>query len=179
MTTNITRNLETLPKTLATILLVALSSCALESAEVEDNASDEEAATEQTITSQCTGAMLRQGAGPNISDPIPPVVPGPGPVYLIPIAHSGSSLCFLAQGDTSPAVVALQHAMRVCYFQAVAIDGDFGPHTKQALINLQRQLGITADGVYGPQTRRRMKFVRNDAQIAQSCWFVTATDADL
>lgn len=170
MTTIITHNSGILPKTFAAFLFLVLSSCALESAGDEDNTSDEVAATEQTITAQCIVEAPRQGLGPNIADPIPS--PIQGPVYFAPIAQGGSATCFLAQGDNSTAVIALQNAMRVCYFQPVAVDGDFGPQTKRALINVQRQLGITADGVYGPQTRISMKFVRSDAQIAQSCWFI-------
>jgi len=41
----------------------------------------------------------------------------------------------------------LQRALRV------AVDGDFGPATKRALTRWQRQQGLTADGVAGPQTR--------------------------
>jgi peptidoglycan hydrolase-like protein with peptidoglycan-binding domain len=39
---------------------------------------------------------------------------------------------------------------------ASGVDGEFGPQTKAAVIALQRQLGVTADGivepVVGPQT---------------------------
>jgi peptidoglycan hydrolase-like protein with peptidoglycan-binding domain len=35
---------------------------------------------------------------------------------------------------------------------ASGLDGDFGPQTKAAVIKLQRQLGVVADGVVGPVT---------------------------
>jgi peptidoglycan hydrolase-like protein with peptidoglycan-binding domain len=35
---------------------------------------------------------------------------------------------------------------------ASGIDGDFGPKTKAAVIEFQRQLGVTADGIVGPVT---------------------------
>src|SRR4051812_1372038 len=142
-------------KIVVAILFAALSSCALESAEDDDN-SDEETATEQAVTSQCVAEALRPGLGPNISDPIP--ANPPNPLYFVPISGGGSTACFLAQGDNSSAVLALQNAMRTCYFQGITVDGDFGPNTKQALINVQHQLGIKADGVYGVQTRASMKF---------------------
>jgi peptidoglycan hydrolase-like protein with peptidoglycan-binding domain len=35
---------------------------------------------------------------------------------------------------------------------ATGMDGDFGPQTKAAVIQLQRQLGVVADGIVGPVT---------------------------
>lgn len=38
----------------------------------------------------------------------------------------------------------------------IAVDGIYGPQTRAATIDFQRQSGIAVDGVVGPQTRRAM-----------------------
>ncbi len=53
----------------------------------------------------------------------------------------------------------LQNTLRMCYQQGIALDGDFGPATRQALMNAQtwerevRRQNVATDGVYGPRTR--------------------------
>ncbi|MDG4797650.1 peptidoglycan-binding domain-containing protein [Micromonospora sp. WMMD1082] len=59
----------------------------------------------------------------------------------------------MGQGSVSSAVRALQTTLSFCYGKNIAVDGDFGPATRQALIEVQRSSRIAADGVYGPQTR--------------------------
>jgi len=150
-------------------LMLGLSSCALES-DVANEASDEtvvaetdSVTTEQvaeatslteaglSATPQCVGQALRPALGP--SDPTA--------FYTVPTAANNSSICFLAQGDVSIAVRALQDAMLNCYGAPVGnVDGNFGPHTRQALVFVQQQIGVSADGVYGFQTRSAMKFPR-------------------
>ncbi|MER7587934.1 peptidoglycan-binding domain-containing protein [Micromonospora sp. NPDC127501] len=76
----------------------------------------------------------------------------------IPSAGStaASTACGMAQGANSAAVKTLQQTLKYCYNQNIAIDSDFGPATKTALRNAQRSEGITADGVYGTQTRNTL-----------------------
>jgi hypothetical protein len=52
----------------------------------------------------------------------------------------------LRMGDVGDDVERLQHRL------GIAADGDFGPATKQAVIEFQRGKGLTADGVAGPRT---------------------------
>ena len=66
--------------------------------------------------------------------------------------------CVLGVGNTSSAVTALQHAMVKCNGASITVDGIFGSRTRDALIAMQRRLGITADGVYGPQTNGAMRW---------------------
>jgi peptidoglycan hydrolase-like protein with peptidoglycan-binding domain len=82
-----------------------------------------------------------------------------GDSLYLPATSSNSSSCYLAQGDVSSAVKALQDAMVTCYGQNIAIDGDFGPATEAALKNVQKDAGVTVDGVYGTQTRDGMFWV--------------------
>lgn len=58
----------------------------------------------------------------------------------------------LQYGDQGAGVVFLQQQLSNLGFYSGAIDGYFGSGTEQALIRYQRSIGITADGIYGPQT---------------------------
>jgi peptidoglycan hydrolase-like protein with peptidoglycan-binding domain len=70
-----------------------------------------------------------------------------------------SYTCTLRQGDTGDAVRALQRTLNICWHKYYgSIDGIFGPATRDALKGAQSWLGVTADGVYGQQTRGAMKF---------------------
>lgn len=76
--------------------------------------------------------------------------------------------CLLSKGAHNAAVYRLQTDINACYGPTpqwggvklglrLATDGDFGPATKAALIQVQRYHKITADGVYGPQTALTMR----------------------
>jgi peptidoglycan hydrolase-like protein with peptidoglycan-binding domain len=72
-----------------------------------------------------------------------------------PAAHEPS----LEAGDAGPAVADWQQAMNT-WFRAtgaqpglVAVDGEFGPSTRDATLAFQRSQGVTADGIVGPETR--------------------------
>jgi murein L,D-transpeptidase YcbB/YkuD len=65
--------------------------------------------------------------------------------------------CHLVQGNYGSGVYQLQFSMRYCYGENIALDGDFGPETRSALIRTQRKAGTPADGEYGPNTRRAMR----------------------
>ncbi|MFB6781374.1 peptidoglycan-binding protein [Streptomyces sp. NPDC056352] len=72
---------------------------------------------------------------------------------FIPVYYSTlSTTCLMKRGNNNNAVKYLQEVLRG-YGYNIAVDGDFGPATESALISLQRRLRITADGIYGPQTR--------------------------
>jgi len=57
----------------------------------------------------------------------------------------------LRSGDKGGAVEDLQNALVEAGY-AVAADGDFGNHTKDAVEDFQESHGLTADGVVGPKT---------------------------
>lgn len=69
---------------------------------------------------------------------------------------NGSVNCVMGQGAQSTAVFQLQVSLNYCYGNNLGQDGIFGPLTRAALINAQRQAGAVADGVYGPETRSKM-----------------------
>ncbi|WP_137229160.1 peptidoglycan-binding domain-containing protein [Streptomyces sp. BPSDS2] len=91
--------------------------------------------------------------------------------YKIP-ARSGNGIsCYMGylQGSSS-AVEALQQAITICYpgtwasariHNSGGIDGDYGTGTVEAVKWLQinkLNLAGSADGVYGPQTRAKMRW---------------------
>ncbi|WP_328902961.1 peptidoglycan-binding protein [Streptomyces sp. NBC_00441] len=69
-----------------------------------------------------------------------------------------STECKLRKGDHGSGVEALQRSLKRCYKQNIAVDGSFGPATFTALKNAQKKLGLTADGVYGYNTGRAVKW---------------------
>jgi peptidoglycan hydrolase-like protein with peptidoglycan-binding domain len=59
------------------------------------------------------------------------------------------------QGD--PRVRALQRRLRALGLRPGPVDGLYGPRTAAAVERLQRDSGLTVDGIVGPQTRRVLK----------------------
>jgi peptidoglycan hydrolase-like protein with peptidoglycan-binding domain len=83
---------------------------------------------------------------------------GGGALKALVPTYNGNKDCVMGSRNVSPGVWALQRTMVNCYGQNIAVDSNFGPATRSALINVQRQVGVTADGVYGPATRSRMRW---------------------
>lgn len=74
-------------------------------------------------------------------------------------AQTHNFACILAMGNNSLAVRALQESLVACYGQPIAVDGDFGPATRQAVRNAQTTINrihpearLAVDGEYGPRT---------------------------
>ena len=103
-----------------------------------------------------TTAVIGTGTAPNV-----------GPTVVMPANNSSSAgiaYCLLVNGDSSSAVALLQETLNVCYAigqPVLTVDGDFGSHTKTALEDVQRHIGVPADGAYGPVTMGRMLFMHN------------------
>lgn len=73
-------------------------------------------------------------------------------------AYYQNQSCTLQTGVANEAVWALQLTLLECYGKNIAVDNDFGPATRNALIQVQAAAGIAADGIYGNQTRSIMKW---------------------
>ncbi len=70
----------------------------------------------------------------------------------IPAVGYDNHQCVLGVGNQGAAVRALQRSLRACNGQNIAVDGIYGPATRQAVLNVQARKGIARDGVYGPRT---------------------------
>lgn len=57
----------------------------------------------------------------------------------------------IQQGSTGPYVITLQNDLNVLGY-GLAVDGDFGPLTRAAVVNFQGRQGIAQDGIVGPIT---------------------------
>jgi hypothetical protein len=79
--------------------------------------------------------------------------------------QTGVVQCGLVQGNHNDAVKVLQRALRYCRgYTEVAVDGDYGPITRAAVLRVQHfansdfGAGIAEDGEYGPQTMGWLQF---------------------
>jgi peptidoglycan hydrolase-like protein with peptidoglycan-binding domain len=100
-------------------------------------------------TASCTGFsafQLVNGAGDGNTD-----VPTVG-------TNTFQVACQLAETNDSSAVTVLQQTLNACYGDDLAEDGDFGPATQAAVEAMQADIGVSVDGIYGPNTRTAMKF---------------------
>lgn len=61
-----------------------------------------------------------------------------------------------AQGKTGPEVRAIQFLLKNKFGYNIDVDGIFGPATANAVKNFQNSKGLTADGIVGLQTWRRL-----------------------
>ncbi|MFE7074689.1 peptidoglycan-binding domain-containing protein [Streptomyces sp. NPDC057620] len=68
--------------------------------------------------------------------------------------------CWMDYGSTGNGVKVLQLTLKTCYGRSIAVDGDFGPATRDALKYAQKYEGISVDGQYGEQTFWNLKWAR-------------------
>jgi peptidoglycan hydrolase-like protein with peptidoglycan-binding domain len=65
---------------------------------------------------------------------------------------TGPPATTLKPGDTGAQVKVLQRALSSLGYSARALDGQYGPATKQAVAAFQGAHGLTADGIVGSKT---------------------------
>lgn len=106
--------------------------------------------------------------------------------YVLHIPTAGSQTwndnCVLRQGNRNDAVKVLQRALRYCSGYNIGIDGDYGPQTRAAVLDLQRRMndrenaGLQEDGEYGPNTYNYVEFPAWSwpaNAMQNSCWHST------
>ncbi|WP_430727384.1 peptidoglycan-binding protein [Streptomyces beigongshangae] len=76
----------------------------------------------------------------------------------LPGYGSSGRSCVLRQGHRTLGVTALQAGLVRCYGARISVDMSFGPATKRALRAAQRRAGVTADGVFGPNSSYAMRW---------------------
>lgn len=67
-------------------------------------------------------------------------------------SYSRANTPLLQNGSRGQAVKDIQSELKVLKLYSSNVDGDFGPMTRQAVVQFQRQHRLTADGVVGPAT---------------------------
>jgi peptidoglycan hydrolase-like protein with peptidoglycan-binding domain len=118
----------------------------------DDDAGTDEAGTDEATQSgsedagTCDDVVIVQSASGE-SD-----VPG----NVTQVESTASAECGLSEGDDDEAVRALQEALVTCNGQDIAVDGEYGPQTREAVARVQEANGLVADGTYGPPTRDAM-----------------------
>jgi peptidoglycan hydrolase-like protein with peptidoglycan-binding domain len=74
-------------------------------------------------------------------------------------AYGSTVNCITARGASGSHVEAIQKALRHCHKRTkVEVDGHFGRITEEELEIVQARLGLEDDGVYGPNTRDKLKW---------------------
>ncbi|OUE21918.1 putative peptidoglycan binding domain protein [Clavibacter michiganensis] len=69
--------------------------------------------------------------------------------------------CTLEKGTRGEGVATLQASLSQCYHRGLTEDGIFGTATDNVLLAVQRQIGVTVYGVYGPNTGSAMLHTGN------------------
>ncbi|WP_254395731.1 peptidoglycan-binding protein [Streptomyces sp. AC512_CC834] len=72
--------------------------------------------------------------------------------------YNGNADCYMNPGAQSKSVAMLQRSLNVCYNRSLTIDGVFGNNTRNALVYAQDKENISADGGYGEQTRKHLRW---------------------
>jgi peptidoglycan hydrolase-like protein with peptidoglycan-binding domain len=66
------------------------------------------------------------------------------PVVSVPVVEVPTAI--IKEGSTGSLVKDLQKKL------GIAVDGDFGPNTRKAVVGFQVKHDLTADGIVGPKT---------------------------
>ena len=107
-------------------------------------------ATSASAQPSCTGTSLFGG-----------LLNPPDQVRVPTLGNNTRNLnCELGLGNTGVAVQRLQIALdsRCNLFDNLAVDGIYGPLTRQAVIDVQNFYDVPADGIYGPVTATHMSW---------------------
>jgi peptidoglycan hydrolase-like protein with peptidoglycan-binding domain len=123
----------------------------------EANASGDTSGSDGLPT--CDGVVVIDAA----SEPVR--VPGDTDLF-----SSASSTCGMSVGrGDEDAVVVLQDALARCNREGVTVDGEYGPQTAAAVMDVQQRAGITADGEYGPATLQAMRWPTTSTSGGTNC----------
>ncbi len=115
------------------------------------------------------GAAPAHAALPNCTKSTP-VHFGSSLISSIPTDAGGSDDCVMYAGANNSGVVSMQRALARCYGAKIAVDGAFGPKTRNALIGAQERMGAEPDGIWGPETSAKILLpFSNEGDIFVRC----------
>jgi peptidoglycan hydrolase-like protein with peptidoglycan-binding domain len=117
------------------------SDAAAQSSAAEDFSFAPDAGSPGSGGSSCDDAVVVPGGGGSVQ------VPGDDDLFGDPSVE-----CQVDGGSDDEAVAVLQEALVRCNGQAIGVDGDFGPETSSAVMNVEQQHGLAADGTYDAAT---------------------------
>lgn len=101
------------------------------------------------------GQVINFGKAQNVYTRKPEEFKKPQNAYRYPLPSG-----ILKQGNKGAEVKQLQNALNAVHFKSGAADGIFGPKVKDALRRFQMiYLPYEVDGVYGPNTRRKLQAI--------------------
>jgi hypothetical protein len=103
------------------------------------------------------------GGGGSPKETLPPPTTSSVPTTTTPTttpttpAATPAPTTTLKPGDTGAQVKRLQRALAVLGYSPGKVDGSYGPATKKALTRFQQANKLTADGIFGPKTLKKLK----------------------
>lgn len=89
--------------------------------------------------------------------PADPVPAAPTAASATLSSPSSSPSTTLQPGARGPAVQQLQNTLKLLGYYEGPVDGNYGQTTEVAVLNFQKAIGLTADGVAGPSTLSRLQ----------------------
>ncbi|MEM8504720.1 MAG: peptidoglycan-binding domain-containing protein [Cyanobacteria bacterium P01_D01_bin.1] len=94
----------------------------------------------------------------------------PTSTQLVPtqLAQAGIIYPTLRVGSTGETVSRLQATLKLLGFYQGSVDGDYSQLTQQAVISFQTATNLTADGITGPATWRKLLPTPNDVDTASA-----------
>jgi peptidoglycan hydrolase-like protein with peptidoglycan-binding domain len=164
-------------------LSVGALSCSLGGQGTELQATAEALAVQLTVMAQDTPTLTETSLTPTVTPETPTATPPtPTETSLPPLATTPPSATsppvptstsfivpdwpIVRQGNEGPRVMALQYLLR-SHGHALTADGIFGPQTRSAVIAFQSDQGLVQDGLVGEQTWTALisgRTVRNGSQ---------------
>ncbi|TVQ18958.1 MAG: peptidoglycan-binding protein [Leptolyngbya sp. DLM2.Bin15] len=104
------------------------------------------------IVGPSTESALRSASAVAAAAPAPAAPAPTTPPARVPDPDDG----ILEFGESGPEVLTLQTLLQSLGFYQGALDGIYGPGTRDAVTAFQRSQALTPDGIAGPQTRARL-----------------------
>lgn len=151
------------------VLLVALGLVALGIA----NNGDGQTETNSTATVQSSSATEGGSSSSTTTCDGVVVVQTASATAEVPGSETASEStveCDMSEGNGDGAAVAsMQQALVTCNGQNIAVDGDYGEQTRQAVAQVEEQNGLAVDGSFDPQVANAMQWPATSSSGETTC----------